>query len=102
MASEVFCVRMYSRHASVWMVKPGGTGRPALVISARPAPLPPRSSFILPLPSALPSPKKNTYWTFFVGTDLDWGSETGVALIFSSLPGDVDRIVGFKQFYRTQ
>ena len=37
---------------------PGGTGRPALVISARPAPLPPRSSFILPLPSALPPPKK--------------------------------------------
>src|SRR5213082_3469679 len=53
---------MYSRHASVWMVKPGGTGSPALVISAKPAPLPPSSSFILPLPSALPAPKKNTYW----------------------------------------
>ena len=54
--------RMYSRQASVWMVKPGGTGRPALVISASPAPLPPRTSFILPLPSALPPPKKYTYF----------------------------------------
>src|ERR1700732_2462643 len=43
------------------MVNPGGTGRPAFVISAKPAPLPPRSSFILPLPSALPPPKEKTY-----------------------------------------
>src|ERR1700739_4109027 len=43
------------------MVKPGGTGRPALVISAKPAPLPPRTSFILPLPSALPPPNEYTY-----------------------------------------
>src|SRR5215471_1411887 len=43
------------------MVNPGGTGRPALVISARPAPLPPRTSFILPLPSALPPPNEYTY-----------------------------------------
>jgi hypothetical protein len=41
---------------------PGGTGMPRLVISARPAPLPPSSSFIVPLPSALPSPKKYTYF----------------------------------------
>ena len=60
-SAETPLVRMYSRQASVWMVKPGGTGRPALVISARPAPLPPRSSFILPLPSALPPPKEKTY-----------------------------------------
>src|ERR1043165_7857831 len=52
---------MYSRHASVWIVKPGGTGKPALVISARPAPLPPRTSFILPSPSALPPPNEYTY-----------------------------------------
>src|ERR1039458_4531483 len=45
------------------MVNPGGTGRAALVISARPAPLPPRVSFILPLPSALPPPKEYTYLT---------------------------------------
>src|SRR5580700_1793936 len=44
------------------MVKPGGTGRPAFVISASPAPLPPRTSFILPLPSALPPPNEYTYF----------------------------------------
>src|SRR5437588_11266591 len=39
---------MYSRHASVGMVKPGGTGRPSTeVISARLAPLPPSRSFML-------------------------------------------------------
>src|ERR1017187_10109083 len=54
--------RMYSRQASVCMVKPGGTGRPTLVISASPEPLPPRTSFILPLPSALPPPKEYTYF----------------------------------------
>src|SRR5579883_1109409 len=32
------------------MVKPGGTGRPARVISASPAPFPPSSSFISPEP----------------------------------------------------
>ena len=55
---DVLPVRMYSRQASVWMVKPGGTGKPALVISASPAPLPPSSSFIFPWPSAWLSPKK--------------------------------------------
>src|SRR5882724_12284214 len=44
------------------MVNPGGTGNPALVISARPAPLPPSTSFILPSPSALPPPKEYTYF----------------------------------------
>src|SRR5208282_6549539 len=53
--------RMYSRQASVWIVNPGGTGRPRFVISANPAPLPPRTSFIFPLPSALPPPKEYTY-----------------------------------------
>ena len=43
---------------SVVMVKPGGTGRPMRVISARFAPLPPSSAFILPSPSLRPSPKK--------------------------------------------
>src|ERR1700682_5199432 len=61
-SAETPLVRIYSRQASVWIVKPGGTGSPALVISARPAPLPPRSSFILPLPSALPPPKEKTYF----------------------------------------
>src|SRR5215510_11418213 len=47
---------------SVEIVKPGGTGSPALVISARPDPLPPSRSFMCRLPSALPEPKKYTYF----------------------------------------
>src|SRR5271168_1614108 len=43
------------------MVKPGGTGRPRLAISARLAPLPPSRSRRPALPSALPSPKVNTH-----------------------------------------
>src|ERR1700720_1859188 len=52
------------------MVKPAGTGSPILVISARPAPLPPNNSRHSPLPSALPAPKKYTH--FFTVT-LDVG-----------------------------
>src|SRR6478736_6006370 len=44
------------------MVKPGGTGRPRLAISARLAPLPPRRSRRPALPSALPSPNVNTHF----------------------------------------
>src|SRR6266700_1547831 len=40
------------------MVNPAGTGKPILVISARPAPLPPRRSRQVPSPSALPAPKE--------------------------------------------
>src|SRR5688572_2894277 len=61
-SAELPPLRMNSRQASVWMVKPGGTGSPALVISASPAPFPPSTSFMLPLPSARPLPKKYTYW----------------------------------------
>src|ERR1700730_55370 len=43
------------------MVKPGGTGRPRLAISAKLAPLPPKRSRRPALPSALPSPKVNTH-----------------------------------------
>src|SRR5271163_3501375 len=43
------------------MVKPGGTGRPRLAISARLAPLPPNRSRKAALPSALPSPNVNTH-----------------------------------------
>src|SRR5687768_11820941 len=46
------------------MVKPGGTGMPILHISARLAPLPPSSSFILPSPSAVLPPKEYTYLPF--------------------------------------
>src|SRR4030081_3670804 len=48
------------------MVKPGGTGRPRLAISARLAPLPPSRSRNPALPSALPSPKVNTHLPDFV------------------------------------
>src|SRR6185312_2234331 len=44
------------------MVKPGGTGKPRLAISARLAPLPPRRSRRPAFPSALPSPKVNTHF----------------------------------------
>src|SRR5712671_168973 len=54
---------------SVEMVKPGGTGTPARHISASPAPLPPRTSFILPSPSALPPPNEYTY---LVVACFDW------------------------------
>ena len=48
-----------ARQASVVMVKPGGTGRPARVISATPAPLPPSSARI----SVPPSWKSYTNFT---------------------------------------
>src|SRR5579863_3598035 len=49
------------------MVKPGGTGKPRLAISARLAPLPPSRSRRSALPSALPSPKVNTHLPAFTG-----------------------------------
>src|SRR5687767_14889852 len=42
------------------IVKPGGTGTPRFVISARLAPLPPSVAFISRPPSAVPFPKKKT------------------------------------------
>src|SRR5471030_3077895 len=50
------------------MVKPGGTGRPRLAISARLAPLPPSKSRRPALPSALPSPKVNTHLPDFAAS----------------------------------
>src|SRR5947208_1708991 len=44
------------------MVKPGGTGKPRYAISARPAPLPPRSLRISARPSAFPLPKLYTHF----------------------------------------
>src|ERR1700693_3198922 len=57
------------------MVKPGGTGTPARLISAKPAPLPPRTSFILPSPSAFPPP--NAYTCFFINIDLPFCHDLG-------------------------
>src|SRR5271170_5273341 len=79
---------MYSRQASVWMVNPGGTGRLALVISARPAPLPPSSAFILPLPSALPPPKKYTYFVIAA-----FGCLVFVSAVFVSIISVSGRVV---------
>src|SRR4030088_2640673 len=50
------------------MVRPGGTGRPRLAISARLAPLPPSRSRKPALPSALPSPKVNTHLPDFTAS----------------------------------
>src|SRR4051794_6937615 len=61
------------------MVKPGGTGRPRLAISARLAPLPPSRSRISALPSALPSPNVNTH--------LPALAATGAALVGAALLG---------------
>src|ERR1700753_3130894 len=83
------------------MVKPGGTGRPRLAISARLAPLPPSRSRISALPSALPSPKGDTHLPggpataaglfaaglaagFGVGLTADFGAGLA-ALFFSAL-----------------
>jgi hypothetical protein len=52
-------------HTPVEIVNPGGTGRPAFVISAKPDPLPPRTSFIVRSPSAFRFPKKYTYLAAF-------------------------------------
>src|ERR1700693_3922109 len=95
---ETPLVRMYSRQASVWMVKPGGTGRPALVISAKPAPLPPRSSFILPLPSALPPPKEKTYLVAEFFSVVPKVSGRVCVAIMSILPLLFRRFLGFFAF----
>src|SRR3979411_1330196 len=78
------------------MVKPGGTGSAAFVISARPAPLPPSSSFILPLPSALPAPKKKTYCVPACGcmAALVSGLEIGVTLMWLVSHWNECRIAG--------
>src|SRR6202795_526406 len=97
-SAETPLVRMYSRQASVWMVKPGGTGNPALVISARPAPLPPSTSFILPLPSALPPPKKYTYFTSFLRLVLTSISVSGRVVVAMMSPLLFRRFFGFFAF----
>src|SRR5262245_37801858 len=65
------------------MVKPGGTGRPRLAISARPAPLPPSRSRMSARPSALPLPKRYTHFALLgVGARLpDAGGLRGAAAL---------------------
>src|SRR4051812_14668072 len=69
------------------MVKPGGTGKPRLAISARLAPFPPSRSRKPALPSALPSPKVNTHlpaFTASVAADFPPGFAAGLAALFFS------------------
>src|SRR3954454_24156871 len=47
------------------MVKPGGTGSPMRLISARLAPFPPSSGFMVPLPAAFLLPNEYTYFRDF-------------------------------------
>jgi hypothetical protein len=58
------------------MVKPGGTGKLMLVISARLAPLPPSKFFMSARPSARPFPKKYTYFSA-IASSLDSMDEKG-------------------------
>ena len=69
------------------MVNPAGTGRPALVISARPAPLPPSVSFMDRSPSALPLPKKYTNFLgpLAAGAALDFATLVFAGLDFATL-----------------
>src|SRR5665213_746965 len=71
------------------MVKPGGTGRPRLAISARLAPLPPSRSRRPALPSALPSPNVYTHLPDLAASGAPWlaaGFGAGLAgLFFSAL-----------------
>src|SRR5665811_485033 len=67
------------------MVKPGGTGRPRLAISASPAPLPPRRSRMLGLPSARPPPKPYTHLPF---DNFRAGRAGALGLGFEALRGD--------------
>src|SRR4030088_619894 len=61
------------------MVKPGGTGRPRLAISAKLAPLPPSKSRRPALPSALPSPNVNTHLPDFAVSTAGWCATTLLA-----------------------
>src|SRR5712675_515924 len=67
------------------MVKPGGTGRPRLAISARLAPLPPSRSRMLALPSALPSPKVKTHLPDFAVSAPGFVAAGLTAPLFSAL-----------------
>src|ERR1700733_6312114 len=51
------------------MVKPGGTDRPSLLISARFAPLPPSRTFMSARPSAAPAPNAYSHLGIFLAFD---------------------------------
>src|ERR1700722_7692028 len=87
------------------MVKPGGTGRPRLAISARLAPLPPNRSRMAALPSALPSPNVNTHLPDFAAPPSiaePSGFDAGLATPFAGLFWSALRAVaGGAAFART-
>src|SRR5207302_9726663 len=84
--------------------KPGGTGMPRAVISASPAPLPPRRSLPRPAPSATPFPKKKIRFTepasLMVGSDgfrpLGFALRTRIA---SFLHDDLGKIRQTRKFF---
>jgi hypothetical protein len=77
---------------SVVMVKPGGTGSPMRLISARFAPLPPSSGFMEPLPSAFLLPNRYTYLRAYLELEREGivtmrqGFGTTVAQVKTHLP----------------
>ena len=71
--------RVIGAHASVVIVKPGGTGMPRLVISASSQPLPPSRLRSALDPSALPPPKEYTY--FAMGAVAVLGTGLGTRLV---------------------
>src|SRR6267143_6506961 len=73
------------------MVKPAGTGRPAFVISARPAPLPPRRSRIFALPSAFLFAKRYTHFCAFGAARRGAALRVRLRTAMADLPfGDID------------
>ena len=99
-ASTFFSASATSRFRSSWpasfaypaltaasIVKPGGTGMPSAVISARPEPLPPRRSLPRPAPSAWPLPKKNTRFILFPSPRRSRKSRRTARILSESMPG---------------
>src|ERR1700723_3879023 len=86
------------------MVKPGGTGKPRLAISARLAPLPPSRSRRPALPSALPSPKVNTHLPDFTAPDAGLLAADLLAALGAGLGGPFFRglraVAGGGRFFR--
>ena len=75
--SEYLPLSRYSMHSAQAIVKPGGTGTPRLVISARFAPLPPRTFVMSRVPSADPLPKKKTDCAIDVSSHSRSGASPG-------------------------
>src|ERR1700709_271976 len=76
------------------MVKPGGTGRPRLAISARLAPLPPSKSRNPALPSALPSPNVNTHLPDFARSGAPWVATGFVVILPVVFTGILATVLG--------